>query len=198
MYLDVIKHPRLALGTIAAIGLAIVLIPEEDVLYTSVEKCISSGVYPKACQAASEDASRHHLDTAPRFRNMVACEMEYGAGNCAEQKQSFDSNNSTGMNAFAPSPAGFVMPRYIENFADYSEYRRRQQNSKTGSPGAMSAYRQRNGDLVTPDASASQQNGSSSSGGGSGNVLASDMKQLNAKTNVRGRGGFGGGSFSGG
>lgn len=198
MYLDVTEHPRLALGTIAAIGLFIAFSPEEEVLYTSVDKCLASGVYPKVCQAASEDASQHHLATAPRFRNMVACEMEYGAGNCAQLRQSLDPDNSTGMNVFAPSPVGFVMPRHIEHFADYSEYRRRQQNSKTGSAGAMSAYRKRNGDLVTRDMSADQQNGASSSGGSAGGALASDVKQLNAKTNVKGRGGFGGHSFSGG
>ncbi|MBB4406337.1 MULTISPECIES: DUF1190 domain-containing protein [Agrobacterium tumefaciens complex] len=196
MYLDVTEHPRLALGTIAAIGLFMAFSPEEEVLYTSVDKCLASGVYPKACQAASEDASQHHLATAPKFRNMVACEMEYGAGNCSELRQNLNSNNATGTSVFAPSPAGFVMPRSIENFADYSEYRRRQQNSKSGSSGAMSAYRKRNGDLVTPDVSASEQNGGSF-GGGPGGALASDVKTLNAKTNVKGRGGFGGHSFSG-
>ncbi|MFK3776856.1 DUF1190 domain-containing protein [Agrobacterium sp. NPDC089420] len=199
MYLDVTEHPRLALGTIAAIGLFIAFSSEEEVLYTSVDKCLASGVYPKVCHAASEDARQHHLATAPRFRNMVACEMEYGAGNCSELKQSFDPGNSTGVGAFAPSPAGFVMPRSIEHFADYSEYRRRQQNSKSGSAGAMSAYRKRNGDLVTPDVSVDQRNGGSSGGGAAGGgALASDMKPLNAKTNVKGRGGFGGHSFSGG
>ncbi|MBO9656488.1 DUF1190 domain-containing protein [Rhizobium sp. BR 250] len=198
MYLDVTEHPRLALGTIAAIGLFMAFSPEEDVLYTSVDKCVASGVYPKACQAASEDASQHHLATAPRFRNMVACEMEYGAGNCAQLRQSVDSGNSTGMSVFAPSPVGFVMPRSVENFADYSKYRRHQQNSESGSTGAMSAYRKGNGDLVTPDVRTDQQNGGSSGrGSAGGDALVSDVKPLNAKTNVRGRGGFGGHSSSG-
>lgn len=196
MYLDVTEHPRLALGTIAAIGLFMAFSPEEEVLYTSVEKCLASGVYPKACQAASEDASQHHLATAPRFRNMVACEMEYGAGNCSELKQNLNSTNPTGTGVFTPSPAGFVMPRSVENFADYSEYRRRQKNGTSGSSGAMSAYRKRNGDLVTPDVRAGEQNGGSFGGGPSGS-LANDVKTLNAKTNVKGRGGFGGHSFSG-
>ncbi|NSX91224.1 DUF1190 domain-containing protein [Agrobacterium tumefaciens] len=197
MYLDVTEHPRLALGTIAAIGLFMAFSSEEEVLYTSVEKCLASGVYPKACQAASEDASKHHLATAPKFRNMVACEMEYGAGNCSELRQNLNSNNPTGMGIFAPSPAGFVMPRSIENFADYSDYRRRQQNGGSGSSGAMSAYRKSNGDLVTPDVKAGEQDrggGGIASGGG---ALANDVKTLNAKTNVKGRGGFGGHSFSG-
>lgn len=197
MYLDVTEHPRLALGTIAAIGLFFAFSSEEEVLYTSVDKCLASGVYPKVCQAASEDASQHHLATAPRFRNIVACEMEYGAGNCSELRQNLNSNNATGTSAFAPSPVGFVMPRNIEHFADYSDYRRRQQNSKAGSAGAMSAYRKRNGDLVTPDVSAGEQSGGSFVGG-PGGALTSDVKQLNAKTNVKGRGGFGGHSFSGG
>ncbi len=196
MYLDVTEHPRLALGTIAAIGLFMAFSPDEKVLYTSVEKCVASGVYPKACQAASEDASQHHLATAPRFRNMVACEMEYGAGNCSELKQNLNSTNPTGTGVFTPSPAGFAMPRSIENFADYSDYRRRQKNGTSGSSGAMSAYRKRNGDLVTPDVRAGEQNGGSSGGGPSG-WLANDVKTLNAKTNVKGRGGFGGHSFSG-
>ncbi|MGE8582637.1 DUF1190 domain-containing protein [Agrobacterium tumefaciens] len=197
MYLDVTEHPRLALGTIAAIGLFMAFSSEEEVLYTSVEKCVASGVYPKACQAASEDAGQHHLATAPKFLNMVACEMEYGAGNCFELKQNLNSTNSTGIGVFTPSPAGFVMPRSIENFADYSNYRRRQKNSESGSNGAMSAYRKRNGDLVIPDVTASEQDqggGGITSGGG---ALANDVKTSNAKTNVKGRGGFGGHSFSG-
>ncbi|AYM62863.1 DUF1190 domain-containing protein [Agrobacterium fabrum] len=197
MHLDVTEHPRLALGTIAAIGLFMAFSTEEEVLYTSVDKCVASGVYPKACQAASEDANQHHLATAPRFRNMVACEMEYGAGNCAQLRQSVNSDNSSSTSAFVPSPAGFVMPRSVENFSDYSEYRRRQRNNESGSAGAMSAYRKRNGDLVTPDVSAGQQNNGGGGGAAGGGALANDVKTLNAKTNVKGRGGFGGHSFSG-
>ncbi|WP_332302600.1 DUF1190 domain-containing protein [Rhizobium sp. GR12] len=184
------NHPYLSIGTIAATGLALTTCsPNEDTLYFSADKCISSKINPEVCRVAAEDARQSHLATAPRYRNMVACEMEYGARNCSVQKETPLVNNSIGNSIFTPTPVGFILPAGIQSIEDYDKYRRRQEGRRDSDSGsAISVYKKRNGDLVTPDPSAKN----------SGQADFTNVKPLNSKTNVTGRSGFGSGFFSGG
>lgn len=181
----------LALGTIAATGIALSNCgAKEDILYTSADKCIASNINPEVCRRAAEDAVQSHIATAPRYRNMVACEMEYGAGTCRALPGVSSTDNSARTGIFTPSLHGFVLPAGIRSMDDYNRYRRRQEEGGDGSGygSTGSVYRQRNGDLVTPDLAARNK----------GQTGAMDMKPFNSKTSVSIRGGFGSGFLSGG
>jgi uncharacterized protein YgiB involved in biofilm formation len=142
------KPPILALGTIAASTLILSGCGEEpasDMLFTSVDQCVSTGVDLQVCQTAYQDAMKAHLANAPRFNGMAACEAEYGQGQCIDQR---DSGPGGGGSFFMPFMTGYLLSSTINNVSDYYRYRERQEASGYYG-GSTPIYRTRSGQAVT-------------------------------------------------
>ncbi|MFS8147415.1 DUF1190 domain-containing protein [Rhizobium sp. BR 249] len=188
------RPPVLALGTIAVSTMMLSGCGDDpadsQVMFTSVDQCVATGMDQQVCQASYQDAMRAHLATAPRFDGMAACEAEYGAGRCMEQPKATVTNNlgATG-SFFMPFLTGYLLSSALDNIGDYYTYRRRQEESGGGSYGGASPiYRNRSGELVTTVRS------------GGSDVAAptrQTMKPVNVNTRTVARQGFGGrSSFS--
>ncbi|MBB4234717.1 DUF1190 domain-containing protein [Rhizobium esperanzae] len=147
------KRPFLALGTIAASTLALSGCGDQtpsEVMFTSVDQCVASGMDQQVCQAGYQDAMRAHLVTAPHFNGMAACEAEYGAGQCTEQRSNAVPNNNTGGSGsfFVPFLTGYMLSSALNNIGDYNDYRRRQEEIGFYY-GSTPIYRNRSGQMVT-------------------------------------------------
>lgn len=191
------KTPILALGTIAASAMVLTGCSEDpptDVMFTSVDKCVLGGVDLQVCRAGYEDAMRAHLANAPRFDGRAACEAEFGAGQCVEQRAS-SALNSTGVSSvFVPFLAGYALSSAIKNIGDYRNQQKRQEeeesSSSSGSSGAAPIYRKRSGENVTTVVRPATS--------GNGTATASvrpSLKPVNVSTNTVTREGFGMRSF---
>lgn len=190
------KPPILALGTIAASTLMLSGCGNDtpsDVMFTSVDQCVSAGTDRQVCQTAYQDAMRAHLATAPRFNGMAACEAEYGAGHCAQQQPaSSTSGNGGSGNFFVPFLTGYMLSSAINNIGDYNSYRRREEENGN-SYGATPIYRNRSGQTVTTTF------GRSGASSGTTTIAPSreSVKPVNVNTRTVSRQGFGGrSSFS--
>ncbi|GGA99351.1 hypothetical protein GCM10011491_29530 [Brucella endophytica] len=188
-------RPILALGTIAASGLALAGCgdsgPAQDVLFKSVDQCVQAGTNEQVCQAAYQDAMRAHLDGAPRFNGQAACEAEYGAGQCTETRAAAGSGSSGSF--FMPFMAGYMLSRGINTIDDYYKSRRREQDQSGAYrySGSAPIYRTRSGQTVTTapvPAGGTQSTGVSSPG--------YKAKPANVNTRTVARQGFGGRSSS--
>ncbi|ANM14529.1 MULTISPECIES: DUF1190 domain-containing protein [unclassified Rhizobium] len=186
------RRPFLALGTIAASTLALSGCGDQtpsEVMFTSVDQCVTSGMDRQVCQAGYQDAMRAHLATAPRFNGMAACEAEYGVGQCTEQPANSVPNNSGSF--FTPFLAGYMLSSALNNITDYSDYRRRQE-ANGYYYGSTPIYRNRAGQTLTTTVR--------SGGAGSDSVTApsrQSVKPVNVNTRTVARQGFGGrSSFS--
>ncbi|WP_105432380.1 MULTISPECIES: DUF1190 domain-containing protein [Neorhizobium] len=189
------KTPILALGTIAASTIVLSGCgedPPSDVMFTSVDQCVSSGMDRQVCQASYQDAMRAHLANAPRFNGRTACETEFGAGQCVEQPaNSVPSSTGGSGSLFVPFLTGYVLSSAINNIGDYYNYRRRQEESGYYS-GSTPIYRNRSGQTVTTTVGT----------GGSRNDTAiapprQSTKPINVNTRTVARQGFGGRSSFG-
>ena len=189
------RRPFLALGTIAASTLALSGCGDQtpsEVMFTSVDQCVQSGMDRQVCQAGYQDAMRAHLATAPRFNGMAACEAEYGAGHCSEQPANSVPNNTGGSGSFfMPFLAGYMLSSALNNIGDYSDYRRRQEEMGYYY-GSTPIYRNRSGQTVTTTVR--------SGGAGNDSLTApsrQSVKPVNVNTRTVARQGFGGrSSFS--
>ncbi|ATN36636.1 hypothetical protein ACO34A_22880 (plasmid) [Rhizobium sp. ACO-34A] len=185
-------HPHLAFGTIAAAAFVLSTCSrDEAIVFTSANQCLASGMDAEVCKAAAEDARLAHLAAAPRYRNMVACEMEYGSRNCVEQPGNTVPDNPSGQSVFLPMLAGFVLSSGVKDLDDYYRYRRREEEGGS-SGGSVRIYRKRSGEMVTPVADKR---------GGTRSINAPDtmrMQHFNPKTHAASRNGFGSRLFSGG
>ncbi|MBY4628183.1 DUF1190 domain-containing protein [Rhizobium croatiense] len=187
------RRPFLALGTIAASTLALSGCGDQtpsEVMFTSVDQCVASGMDRQVCQAGYQDAMRAHLAAAPRFDGMAACEAEYGKGQCTEQQASAVPNNTGGSGSFfTPFLAGYMLSSALNNISDYSDYRRRQEASGSYY-GSTPIYRNRSGQTLTTTVRS----------GGADSVTApsrQSVKPINVNTRTVARQGFGGrSSFS--
>lgn len=186
-------HPYLAVGTLAASAFLLhTCTRDEAVVFASADQCLSSDMDPTVCRAAAEDAKLAQLATAPRYKNMLACEMDYGPRGCVEQVGNSVPNNPAGQSVFIPLLAGFVLSSGIDDLNDYKKFRRREEEEEGASHGSTTIYRTRSGEMVTPIAKKS----------GKGRSLEvpgpTSVKSFNLKTYAASRGGFGGHFFSGG
>ncbi|MBY4609289.1 DUF1190 domain-containing protein [Rhizobium sp. 9T] len=187
------RRPFLALGTIAASTLALSGCGDQtpsEVMFTSVDQCVASGMDRQVCQAGYQDAMRAHLAAAPRFDGMAACEAEYGKGQCTEQQASAVPNNTGGSGSFfTPFLAGYMLSSALNNISDYSDYRRRQEAGGSYY-GSTPIYRNRSGQTLTTTVRS----------GGADSVTApsrQSVKPVNVNTRTVARQGFGGrSSFS--
>jgi uncharacterized protein YgiB involved in biofilm formation len=187
------QYPYLTFGTIAAIALVgQTCSKDRAVVFTSADQCLTSDMDPAVCRIAAEDAIQDRLLSAPRYRNMVACEMNYGPRNCLEHAGDTVPNNPDGQPVFIPKMAGFVLPSGIRNLDDYRAFRQKKEQEEGSSSSGTTVYRNASGKTVTPFA----ENG----GGEKGTAVqgANDLKKFNVKTQSASRGGFGVRLFSGG
>lgn len=190
------RPPVLALGTIAVSTMMLSGCGDDpgdsQVMFTSVDQCVSAGMDQQVCQAAYQDAMRAHLATAPRFDGMAACEAEFGSGKCAEEPKSTVTNNTSATGSFfMPFLSGYLLSSALNNIGDYYTYRRRQEESGGSvyvGGGSTPIYRNRSGELVTTVRS------------GKGDSVApvrQTVKPVNVNTRTVARQGFGGrSSFS--
>lgn len=185
------KPPLLTLGTIAISSLALAGCagePPGEVLFTSVDQCITAGMDAQVCQAGYQDAMQAHLEASPRFDGMAACEAEYGAGQCTEQQPAAATGG--GGSFFTPFLAGYLLSSTLNNIGDYNNYRQRQVNNGYAY-GSTPIYRNRSGQTVTPG---------SRPGGDMVAPSRQSMQPVNVNTRTVVRQGFGGGggfSFGG-
>lgn len=185
------KPPLLTLGTIAISSLALAGCagePPGEVLFTSVDQCITAGMDAQVCQAGYQDAMQAHLEASPRFDGMAACEAEYGAGQCTEQQPA--ATTGGGGSFFTPFLAGYLLSSTLNNIGDYNNYRQRQVNNGYAY-GSTPIYRNRSGQTVTPG---------SRPGGDMVAPSRQSMQPVNVNTRTVVRQGFGGGggfSFGG-
>ncbi|KKB78145.1 membrane protein [Devosia soli] len=186
------KPPLLSLGTIALSSMALSACagdPPGEVLFSSVDQCITAGMDAQVCQAGYQDAMQAHLANAPRFDGLAACEAEYGAGQCTEESTSA-TNSGGGGSFFTPFLAGYLLSSTINNLTDYNNYRRTQINNGYAY-GSTPIYRNRSGQTLTPGSRPG------------GDVVApgrQTMQPVNVNTRTVVRQGFGGGgnhSFGG-
>lgn len=187
------QYPYLTFGTIATIALvAETCGKDQAVVFTSADQCLTSDMDPAVCRVAAEDARQDRLLSAPRYRNMVACEMNYGPRNCLEHAGGTVPNNPDGQPVFIPKMAGFVLPSGIRNLDDYRAFRQKKEQEEGSSSSGTTVYRNASGQTVTPFAEkGGQEKGTAVQG-------ANDLKQFNVKTQSASRGGFGVRLFSGG
>ncbi|MEJ1928831.1 DUF1190 domain-containing protein [Nostoc sp. NIES-2111] len=187
------EHPYLAFGTIAATALLLhTCSKDQTVVFTSADQCLTSDMDPSVCRAAAEDAKQDRLLSAPRYRNMAACEIDYGPHNCLEHAGDTVPNNPDGQPVFIPKMAGFVLSSGIRNLDDYHAFRRKKEEEEGSSSSGSTVYRNTSGQTVTPVAE--------KRGGEKGTATpgADNAKQFNVKTQAASRGGFGVRLFSGG
>jgi len=117
-------RPILALGTIAAGGLALSACgdaPAQDAVYASPAQCIEAGVEADICNAEYQEALQAHLRDAPRFDGQAACEAEYGAGRCLETPAA-GTQTSGGGGFFVPFMTGYLVSSAISNLTNYGAY----------------------------------------------------------------------------
>lgn len=189
------RRPFLALGTIAASTLALSGCGDDtpsEIMFTSVDQCVTAGMDRQVCQASYQDAMRAHLATAPRFDGMAACEAEYGKGQCTEQAaNALPNNTGRSDSVFMPFLAGYMLSSALNNVSDYYDYRRRQEAAGYYY-GSTPIYRNRSGQTVTTTVR--------SGGTRSDSVTApsrQSVKPVNVNTRTVARQGFGGrSSFS--
>lgn len=81
----------------------------QDGLYTSVETCAQAVGDTATCRIAFEQAKLQSADTAPQYSSREACEAEFPAEECVEQK------TSTGHSFIGPLMAGFFLSSMLNN-----------------------------------------------------------------------------------
>ena len=184
------KPPLLSLGTIAISSLALAGCagePPGEVLFTSVDQCITAGMDAQVCQAGYQDAMQAHLQSSPKFDGLAACEAEYGVGQCAEQQPVATGG---GGSFFTPFLAGYLLSSTLNNIGDYNRYRDQRINNGYAY-GSSPIYRNRSGQTVTPG---------TRPGGDMVAPSRQTMQPVNVNTRTVVRQGFGGGggfSFGG-
>lgn len=80
-------------------------------LFSGLEACRAE-FDPGQCDAAFQQASQAHTQTAQRFTSQADCEQQMGEGGC-QQQQVVQSNGSTG-SFFMPMLMGFMMSRMMQ------------------------------------------------------------------------------------
>lgn len=187
------EHPYLTFGTIAATAFLLhTCSKDQTVVFTSADQCLTSDMAPRVCRAAAEDAQKDRLLSAPRYRNMAACEINYGPRNCLEHAGDTVPNNPDGQPVFIPKMAGFVLSSGIRNLDDYHAFRRKKEEEEGSSSSGSTVYRNTSGQTVTPVAEKrGREKGTATPG-------ADNAQQFNVKTQAASRGGFGVRLFSGG
>ncbi len=81
----------------------------QEGLYTSVQACTEATGDPSSCRNAFAEAQKQSADAAPKYATREACEAEYSAEQCVEQK------TSTGHSFIGPMMMGFFMSQMLSN-----------------------------------------------------------------------------------
>lgn len=200
------EHPFLTLGTLATGAIMMTSCSKDQTIIDSLDRCLSQTHSEDVCKVAIEDAKKDHVATAPRFRNMPACEMEYGARAC-EMLPTNHANNPSGNDVFSPKLVGFYLPSGIYSLATYHAYRKRTEEEQQTPPGTSTSgggyssfgrtiYRNKNGENVVPDLEARAKAKQS----GLRDVISMapyDSRAFNPRTETSSRSGFGSGHSAG-
>lgn len=78
-------------------------------LYTSVQACTEATGDPSTCRTAFAQAQQQSADAAPKYASREACQADYSAEQCVEQK------TSTGHSFIGPMMMGFFMSQMLSN-----------------------------------------------------------------------------------
>ncbi len=81
----------------------------QEGLYTSVQSCVEATGNPSVCRTAFEQAQAQSADAAPQYASRAACEAEYSADQCVEQK------TTAGHSFIGPMMAGFFLSQMMSN-----------------------------------------------------------------------------------
>ena len=134
-------------------------IDESFTTFTSLEQCISSGLFS---DAECRDFARTALIETPRFSSQAECEGTFGAGNCQSPDAetgpvAADATNGTiqrhSGSSWMPMMMGFMAGRYMGQSGPMqgSQGLYRDAAAKPASGGTQS-FRTATGDTVTSDA----------------------------------------------
>ena len=169
------RRPQLVLGGIAAAGMSLggCSSQVEPAQFTSVTECTSAGFDQRLCQAGYAAAFQEHTKSAPQFKNLAACEAEWGNNSCSP----LSGSGSGASNIFVPLLAGFVLSRAMQqSFYDNGEIDIDYYGGYGGRYHGTPIYRNRSGTTLAYDRS-----------GG-----AAKMTPVNVNTATVARSGFGG------
>ncbi|SES45984.1 DUF1190 domain-containing protein [Rhizobium sp. NFR03] len=155
------KHqPILALGSIAASAFLLSQCSRDttpDLIFSTPEQCIASGMDRLVCQAGYQDAVHSNLTKAPQFSSLAQCEGEFGEKKCVERPAGTPTAFGTHSGIFVPIMSGYLLSSAFTNINDYQADRRRRQEeednaggSAGGAFGSSAVYQKRNGDRVIP------------------------------------------------
>lgn len=90
---------------------------EQANIFNSKEQCIQSGDFTQQqCEQSLKAAIEEHEKQAPRYSYKAACEQEFGAGRCYEDK-SQSSSGSGGGSFFMPFLAGYMVSNALNSFS---------------------------------------------------------------------------------
>lgn len=121
-------------------------------VFSSIEECISSGIYTEQyCKTSLEEAVKRHTDVAPRYKSKEDCEADFGPGQCqwgsksAENNASNSNSNASGGgggdSVFMPLMMGFMVGQMLgNNNRSYSEPLYRPNLASGGSSRGLSGY----------------------------------------------------------
>jgi uncharacterized protein YgiB involved in biofilm formation len=153
-------HPGLTLGTIAASALLVSQCSRDttpDLIFSTPDQCVASGMDRLVCQAGYQDAVHANLTKAPRFSTLAQCEAEFGDEKCVERPAGTAAASSTHTGIFVPILSGYMLSSAITNIDEYQADRRRREEEEDnaggsggGTSGSGAVYEKRNGDRVTP------------------------------------------------
>lgn len=121
--------------------------------FTSVAECSASGFSRVVCEEEYDRALAAHLQTAPRFDGLPACEAEYGEGRCNELPQLADAGTSGTEEArpqgsfFAPFLTGYLVSSALSRVTTPRGYAGYYANNPGYRPAPV--YRTRTGRDVT-------------------------------------------------
>ncbi|HAI45504.1 MAG TPA: hypothetical protein DCM50_02190 [Stenotrophomonas sp.] len=81
----------------------------QEGLYTSVQACTEATGDPSSCRTAFAQAQKQSADAAPKYASREACQADYSAEQCVEQK------TSSGHSFIGPMMMGFFMSQMLSN-----------------------------------------------------------------------------------
>lgn len=122
------SNVRLCLMGASALTLAACGDPVPVDVFETAEQCMISGKYSESqCRASASEAASLHLQEAPRYASLAACQEDYGAGQCgvapgdgAPQQATGDAAQPGQQTAAAGQPAqGSGGSFFVPLFAGY-------------------------------------------------------------------------------
>lgn len=137
------SRPILALGTIAASALVMTGCGKDttpDLIFTSLDQCVASGMDKQVCQLGYDDAVHSNLTEAPQFNSLTACEAEFGDRKCVERAGLPATGYGGHSGIFSPLLGGFMLSSAITTVREYNDERRRKEEEHGTSSGPHAGF----------------------------------------------------------